>query len=111
MAIIGTFSRISDGYRGRVHTLGLDAELVFVPVSNGGNDNAPDYRIHCDAPDGPEVGAGWSRTGEKAGAFVAVQLDGPTFVHPIRANLFQANDVPDAFNLVWNRPSRRDPES
>jgi uncharacterized protein (DUF736 family) len=29
--------------------------------------------------DGAEIGAGWKRTGEKAGDYVSLQIDDPTF--------------------------------
>jgi uncharacterized protein (DUF736 family) len=91
MAQIGTFKRTKTGFS--------DVE------------NAPDYRIHLGDDDGlaigPEVGAGWKRNGEKAGDYVSLYLDGPTLRQPIRANLFQADDQGTAFNLLWNRPPRR----
>ncbi|CAM5761105.1 hypothetical protein LMIY3S_00028 [Labrys miyagiensis] len=107
MAQIGIFKRTKAGYSGRIHTLALDAELVLVPADNADAENAPDFRIHLGKEDGSEVGAGWKRTGEKAGDYVSLQLDDPTFVQPLRANMFQADDKGTVFNLLWNRPSRR----
>ena len=111
MAQIGTFKRTKAGISGRIRTLALDAELILVPVDKRDAENAPDYRIHLGDADGsevgPEVGAGWKRTGEKAGEYVSLQLDDPTFARPIRANLFQADDTGTAFDLLWNRPPRR----
>jgi uncharacterized protein (DUF736 family) len=111
MAQIGTFKRTKTGLSGHIRTLALDAELILVPVDKSDAENAPDYRIHLAGDDdpefGPEVGAGWKRTGEKAGDYVSLQLDDPTFAQPIRANLFQADDKGTAFNLLWNRPPRR----
>ena len=111
MAQIGTFKRTKTGIRGRIRTLALNAELILVPVDKSDAENAPDYRIHLGDVDGsevgPEVGAGWKRTGEKAGDYISLQLDDPTFARPIRANLFQADDKGTAFNLLWNRPPRR----
>jgi len=108
MAQIGAFKRTRTGFSGRIRTLGLDAELILVPAGHTDAENAPDYRIHLGDDDGPEVGAGWKRTGEKAGDYVSLQLDDPSFPQPIRANLFQADDKGGAFTLLWNRPSRRD---
>jgi uncharacterized protein (DUF736 family) len=45
--------------------------------------------------------------GRKAGDYISLQLDDPTFARPIRANLFQANEAGTAFDLLWNRPPRR----
>jgi uncharacterized protein (DUF736 family) len=111
VAQIGTFKRTKTGISGRIRTLALDAELVLIPVDKRDAENAPDYRIHLRDNDGaevgPEVGAGWKRTGEKAGDYISLQLDDPTFAQPIRANLFQANEAGTAFDLQWNRPPRR----
>ncbi|WP_265519250.1 DUF736 domain-containing protein [Nitratireductor luteus] len=107
MPQIGAFRRTKSGYSGRIHTLTLDAELVLFPTDNTDAENAPDYRIHLGDADGPEVGAGWKRTGEKAGDYVSFQLDDPTFAQPIRANLFQSDDDKATWSLHWNRPSKR----
>jgi len=111
MAQVGTFKRTKTGISGRLRTLALNAELVLIPVDKRDAENAPDYRIHLGDVDGsevgPEVGAGWKRTGEKAGDYISLQLDDPSFGQPIRANLFQADDQGTAFTLLWNRPPRR----
>ena len=108
MSLIGQFSRTKSGYTGRVRTLVIDAELVLVPAEHSDAENAPDYRIHLGSDDdGPEIGAGWKRTGEKAGDYVSLQIDDPTFAHPIRANLFQSADDKSAWGLSWNRPPKR----
>lgn len=108
MSLIGQFSRTKSGYAGRVRTLAIDVELVLVPAEHSDAENAPDYRIHLGSDgDGPEVGAGWKRTGEKAGDYVSLQIDDPTFGHPIRANLFQSADDKSAWGLNWNRPPKR----
>ncbi|KIZ48121.1 MULTISPECIES: DUF736 domain-containing protein [Rhodopseudomonas] len=111
MAQIGTFKRTKTGLSGRIRTLAFDADLVLVPIDKSDAENAPDYRIHLanDASSevGPEVGAGWKRTGERAGDYISLQLDDPSFAQPIRANLFQADDNGAEFSLLWNRPPRR----
>ena len=108
MSLIGQFTRTKSGYTGRVRTLFIDAELVLVPAEHSDAENAPDYRIHLGPDDdGPEIGAGWKRTGEKAGEYVSLQIDDPTFGHPIRANLFQSADDKSTWGLNWNRPPKR----
>jgi uncharacterized protein (DUF736 family) len=108
MSLIGQFTRTASGYAGHIRTLGLAAELVLVPASQGDAENAPDYRVHLGTDeDGPEVGAGWKRTGERAGEYVSLQLDSPTFTYPIRANLFQSPDDTAAWGLFWSRPPKR----
>lgn len=111
MAQIGQFTRTKTGFSGRVRTLTLDIELVIVPADHSDAENAPDFRVHIGDDDGPEVGAGWKRTGDRAGEYVALQLDDLTFRHPIRAHLFQAGDDKTSWGLHWNgRPKRGEQE-
>jgi uncharacterized protein (DUF736 family) len=107
MAQIGSFRRTEFGYSGRIRTLSLNVELILIPVDNTEAENAPNYRIHLGDEQGPEIGAGWKRTGEKAGDYVSLQLDDPTFTRPIRANLFQSGDDKSVWSLLWNRPPKR----
>ena len=109
MSQIGEFKRRQSGFSGRIHTLSLNLDVVFVEVAESDAENAPDYRVHAGSEDGPAIGAGWKRSGEKAGEFVSVQIDDPTFAQPIRANLFQNDDDTDKkyWSLQWSRPRDR----
>ncbi|SMH43330.1 DUF736 domain-containing protein [Azospirillum agricola] len=107
MSQIGHFTRGTSGFSGRVRTLTLDIALTVVPAAASDAENAPDYRIHLGEEDGPEVGAGWKRSSEKAGNFVSLLLDDPAFTQPLRANLFQSPDDKTVWTLHWNRPSKR----
>ncbi len=107
MPQIGEFTRTKTGYAGRIRTVALDVEMVLIPAERSDAENAPDYRIHLHDDDGPEIGAGWKRTGEKAGDYVSLQIDDPSFRQPIRANLFQSGDDKSAWGLHWNRPPKR----
>ncbi len=108
MTHIGSFTRTTGGYSGRLRTLTLDVELTLVTLDKSDAENAPDYRIHLgEDTEGPEVGAGWKHSGKKAGAYVALLIDDPVFTQPIRANLFQADADGSTFHLLWNRRSRR----
>lgn len=111
MAQIGSFIRNTNGFSGRLRTLSLDIELTIVPADHSDTENAPNYRVHAGDEDGPEVGAGWTRTGEKAGEYVALQIDDPGFPQPIRANLFQSGSDRSAFHLLWTRPTKREARS
>ena len=106
MTQIGQFTRGTTGFSGHVCTLTLDLELTLVPADPSDAENAPDYRVHLGEENGPEVGAGWKRTGEKAGNFVSLLLDDPVFGQPLRANLFQSTDDKTVWSLHWNRPSK-----
>lgn len=108
MAQIGNFIRTRNGFSGRLRTLSLDIELTIVPADHSDTENAPNYRILAGDEEGPEVGAGWTRSGEKAGEYVALQIDDPGFSQPIRANLFQSGSDRSAFHLLWTRPSKRE---
>lgn len=108
MSQIGIFHANAEGFCGRLFCLGLDAEICITPAEHNDSENAPDYRILLGSDEqGPEIGAGWKRTGEKAGAYVAVQIDDPTFTQPLRANLFQTNDAEASHILLWNRVTKR----
>lgn len=107
MIQIGEFTRTDAGYSGRVQTLSLKLNIAIVTAEASDADNAPDYRVHADSDEGPEIGAGWKRSSEKAGEFVSIQLDDPTFPQPIRANLFQNGGDKASWSLHWSRPRDR----
>ncbi|WP_319797901.1 DUF736 domain-containing protein [Nitrobacter sp.] len=106
MTQIGTFTKTKTGFSGRIRTLTLDVELTVRPAEKSDTENAPDYRIF--AADDLEVGAAWSRSGEKAGNYLSISIDDPTFTQPLRAALFQSEADAKIWNLMWNRPSKRD---
>ncbi|WP_136616139.1 MULTISPECIES: DUF736 domain-containing protein [Mesorhizobium] len=108
MSQIGEFIRTKSGYSGRARTLTLDVQLALVPAEPSDAEKAPDYRIHMgEDGDGPEVGAGWKRTGDKAGEYVSLLIDDPVFAQPIRANLFRSDADNASWSLHWNRPPKR----
>ena len=104
---IGTFVAADGGFAGHLHTLTLDIELALVPAESSDSENAPDYRVIAGSDDAArEVGAGWKQVGEKAGDYVSLQFDDPSFVQPLRANLFKGDG--NRHVLVWSRPSSRE---
>ncbi len=108
MILIGEFKPNGDGFAGHLVTLGIEAVLTIVPATRSDIKNAPDYRVHAgDTADGPEVGAGWKRTGERAGAYVAVVIDDPQLPRAIRANLFRPAIEGQPHLLFWQRNQRR----
>ena len=84
MAQIGQFTRDKSGFTGRIQTLFFTQDLSLVPAESSDAENAPDYRVHVGDGDGPEIGAGWKRTGEKAGEYVSLVIDDPALAQPIR---------------------------
>lgn len=111
MPKIGEFTREETGFIGNLQTLLLVQDIIILPAEPSDAENAPDYRVHVfDAMNnetGAEIGAGWKRTGEKAGEYVALLIDDPTFPQPIRANLFRDDDSGSAWSLHWSRPRDR----
>ncbi|MAM94963.1 MAG: hypothetical protein CMI61_10110 [Parvibaculum sp.] len=109
MPQIGEFTRQKSGFSGRIQTLTLDSEIAIVAVDAAGVENAPDHRVHLGSDDsGPEVGAAWSRTGEKAGDYLSVLIDDPALPHPMRAALFQNGADATSWSLHWSRAPKRD---
>ncbi|OCC05398.1 hypothetical protein BA190_08180 [Labrys sp. WJW] len=107
MTQIGQFTREKKGFFGRIHTLLVDTALAILPTELSDAENAPDYRLHVGGEEGPEVGAGWKRSSDKAGAYIAVSIDDPALPQPIRANLFQNGNDKTSWSLHWNRQRDR----
>lgn len=108
MSQIGTFTRTPDGFFGRIRTLTLNAEVTILPADDTDAENTPEHRVFLD---GIEVGAAWERTGEKAGTWLSINIDDPSFGEPIRARLFEADAKKDIWSLHWSRRMRRDNEA
>ena len=105
MTQIGTFTRTADGFSGTIQTLILKHDvIIIVPAISTETENAPNYRVMAGDT---EIGAGWKRRGDKAGDYVSLLIDDPSFTHPIRANLFESASDGKTFQLLWTRPSRR----
>lgn len=107
MPQIGEFIRETTGFVGRVHTFTLFREITIVPAEPSDADNAPHYRVHNGNEEGPEIGAGWKRTGERAGDYIALVIDDPALPQPIRANLFRNDDGGASWSLHWNPAPKR----
>ncbi|MBB4096304.1 DUF736 domain-containing protein [Ochrobactrum pecoris] len=108
MSQIGTFTRTTDGFFGRIRTLTLNAEVTILPVDSTDAENAPERRVFLN---GVEVGAAWERTGEKAGTWLSITIDDPSLVEPIRARMFEADAKKGIWSLHWSRRMRRDCEA
>jgi uncharacterized protein (DUF736 family) len=104
---IGYFVTADGGFSGHITTLTLDIGVVLLATEPSDSENAPNYRVIAGEDDeAREVGAAWKRVGEKAGDYIAIQIDDPMFVQPLRANLF--TDEGTGHVLVWSRPSKRE---
>jgi uncharacterized protein (DUF736 family) len=111
MPQIGTFTHDESGFIGHLTTLLLSQDVIIIEAEPSDAENAPQYRVHVfdgmNKESAAEIGAGWKRTGEKAGDYIALLIDDPTFPHPIRANLFRDDDAGSAWSLHWSRPRDR----
>jgi len=103
MPQIGEFTRETTGFVGRVHTFTLFREITIVPAEPSDADNAPDYRVHNGNEEGPEIGAGWDETGERAGDYVSLGIGDPACAQPSGAAVFQNTGDKSAWSLRWNR--------
>jgi uncharacterized protein (DUF736 family) len=112
MAQIGKFTRETTNFIGRIQTFTFSQHVTIVPAEPSDAENAPDYRIHLgtgeDSEIGPEIGAAWKRTGERAGEFITLVIDDPVLPRPMRANLFRDDDSGASWSLNWSRPQKRD---
>lgn len=97
------FEPTANGYAGRVRLFGIDEAIVLVAIEPSDAENAPDYRIHLDDEDGPNIGGAWKRVGERAGDYIALEIDSPLFSALFRPALFQADEEGRTFRLSWKR--------
>ena len=97
-----------DGYAGRIRLFGIDETIALVALDPGDADNVHDYRVHLDDEHGPDIGGGWKRTGERAGEYIALEIDSPLFPTPFRPVLFRADDKGRTLRLSWKRLRPRD---
>ncbi len=108
MPQIGEFTREKSGFTGRIQTLALEHNISIVPAELSDVEKAPNYRVHLGADDnGPEIGAAWTESSEKAGEYLSLLIDDPTFPQPIRARLFQNGADATSWSLHWSRPQKR----
>ena len=105
------FEPTANGYAGRVRLFGIDEAIVLVAIDPGDADNVPAWRIHLNDEDGPEIGAAWKRVGERAGDYIALEIDSPIFPAMFRPALFQADDEGRTFRLAWKRQRAREDRS
>ena len=105
------FEPTVNGYAGRVRLLGIDEAIVLVAIESGDAENAPNYRVHLDDEHGPDIGGGWKRVGERAGDYVALEINSPLFPAPFRPVLFRADEEGRSLRLSWKRPRPRDDRS
>ena len=102
MAKIGNFKKVSGEFRGQIATLALQAKSVRIAAEEGASSNAPSHRVFVGDV---EIGAAWEKRTLDDRPYLSIKLDDPSFVAPIFAQLFEAED--GSYDLVWSRPTRR----
>jgi uncharacterized protein (DUF736 family) len=103
MATIGYVTQQSDGgFKGRLQTLNIRADIEIVRNGAKNSDAQPDYRVFSK---GFELGAGWQRISETSGReYISLSLAAPEFARRLYANLGRAanQDHDSVFALIWN---------
>jgi uncharacterized protein (DUF736 family) len=100
MPVIGTFTRVEDGYVGSIATLSLNAKVAILPNAAKQGRNAPDFLIVAGSV---EVGAAWRRTTrDQMRSYLTVKLDDPILREPIWGALLEAGEDGLA-RLIWRR--------
>ena len=103
MPAIGYVSRVGNGFKGKLKTVSIRADIEIVPNASKSHDTQPDYRVEAG---GVEIGAGWVRRGETSGKdYVSLSLAAPEFgPRRLYANLGRAanQDDDEAFAIIWN---------
>lgn len=108
MPQIGEFIREKTGFVGRIHTIAIQYEISIVAVEPSEVENAPNYRVHLGPDDnGPEIEVAWTESSEKAGEYLSLTIDAPSFPQPVRARLFQNGADATSWSLHWSRPQKR----
>jgi uncharacterized protein (DUF736 family) len=98
MAIIGAFTKSSDGFTGTIKTLTLNVKAKLVPAA-GESDKSPNFHLLAGAI---AFGAAWAKTSRDGRDYHSVKMDDPSFPAPIYASLVEAEDG-QSFNLIWSR--------
>ena len=100
MAIIGSFTKDTNGYTGTLRSLSINTKARLVPAESSG-DKAPDFRVF--AAGSVELGAAWTRKAKETGReYLSVKLDDPSFPQPIYASLVEA-ETEGGYTLIWSR--------
>lgn len=102
MAKIGNFKKVSGEFRGQIATLALQAKSVRIAAEESASSNAPSHRVFVGDV---EIGAAWEKRTLDDRPYLSIKLDDPSFVAPIFAQLFEAED--GSYDLIWSRPARR----
>lgn len=104
MPAIGYVTKTDNGgFKGKLATLKLKADIDIVPNKEKEHEKQPDFRIFSR---GFELGAAWTRIGEVSQQpYVSLKLAAPEFGSKVLyANLGRAagQDDDDTYAVIWN---------
>lgn len=74
---VNIFEPTDNGYAGRIRLFAIDEAIMLVAAEPSDAEDAADYRIHLDDADGPIVGFARKRTSERAGDYIALEIESP----------------------------------
>jgi uncharacterized protein (DUF736 family) len=94
--IIGKFERHENGLSGRIRTLTMELDALFLK-----RDKGADYVVRAGDFD---IGAAWRKSGEW-GDYLSVKLDAPELPGPINCTI-KLQPVDGFYLLSWQRPRR-----
>ena len=96
------FEPTDNGYAGRVRLFAIDEAIVLVVAEP--SEDAADFRIHLDDAAGPIVGFARKRSSERAGDYIALEIESPLFARWLKPKLFRADAEGLTFRLAWRHP-------
>jgi uncharacterized protein (DUF736 family) len=100
---IGHFSRDTNGIiSGSISTFGGQFEFVYIAPTGKEAPN-PQFMIETK---GCELGAAWEKISKNDKPYMSVLLRGPFLPQPIWANLFEDENSPGNFVLLWSEPRK-----
>lgn len=101
---VNIFEPTDNGHAGRIRLFAIDEAIMLVPAEPSDAEDPPDYRIHLDDADGPIVGFARKRTSERAGDYIALEIESPLFPRWLKPKLFRADAEGRTFRLSWRHP-------
>jgi len=101
---VGTFRQDQYGtLHGQIRGLGIGVISAILEPQINEKGETTFYKIIANpVGDSYEIGKAWQRMGQD-GLYYSIALDSPVFPAPINLGLFQDNENPDIFNLVFKR--------
>ena len=100
MAVIGIFAKHDKRFVGHIKTLNIDiGQVELVPVDTL-TERGPSHRV---VANGAEIGAAWSKLSQQNRAYFSLSMDDASFPAPLNASLFESDQEPGSYRLVWDR--------